>query len=95
MELPDITQAIALGGKTGQLVVALPSGRAPCSRPRTGRAREFFGLIGENGLRGRCWWRRTASANGNFAFNSARGGGGQRREDDSPGSQAALAERRR
>src|SRR5215470_7094831 len=48
MELPDITQAIALGGKTGQLVVTLPSGRGAMffDRGRVVHA-EFFGLIGE------------------------------------------------
>src|SRR5262245_5467056 len=48
MELPDITQAIALGAKTGQLVVTLSAGRGSVffDRGRIVHA-EFFGLIGE------------------------------------------------
>jgi CheY-like chemotaxis protein len=48
MDLPDITQAIALGNKTGQLMVTLPSGRGVIvfDRGRVVHA-EFFGLIGE------------------------------------------------
>jgi CheY-like chemotaxis protein len=48
MDLPDITQAIALGNKTGQLLVTLSSGRGVIvfDRGRVVHA-EFFGLIGE------------------------------------------------
>jgi len=48
MDLPDITQAIALGHKTGQLLVTLSSGRGVIvfDRGRVVHA-EFFGLIGE------------------------------------------------
>jgi len=94
MELPDITQAIALAAKTGQLVVALPFGAAaPCSSTADGSCTRSSRADRKRPSR-RCWWRRTARQNGNFAFNPLEAGGGQRREDDSPGSQAALAERR-
>jgi CheY-like chemotaxis protein len=48
MDLPDITQAIALGNKTGHLMVTLSSGRGVIvfDRGRVVHA-EFFGLIGE------------------------------------------------
>jgi CheY-like chemotaxis protein len=48
MDLPDITQAIALGNKTGHLMVTLSSGRGAIvfDRGRVVHA-EFFGLIGE------------------------------------------------
>lgn len=48
MDLPDIAQAVALGGKTGELLVTLPSGRGVIvfDHGRVVHA-EFFGLIGE------------------------------------------------
>ena len=48
MDLPDIAQAVALGGKTGELLVTLPSGRGVIvfDHGRIVHA-EFFGLIGE------------------------------------------------
>src|SRR5262249_61639421 len=48
MELPDITQAMALGAKTGQLAVTLPSGDGAVffDRGRVVHA-EFRGLVGE------------------------------------------------
>ena len=69
MELPDITQAIALGGKTGQLVVLLPSGRGAVffDRGRVVHA-EFFGLIGETAFAA-LLVAAHGEANGNFAFN--------------------------
>jgi len=69
MELPDITQAIALGGKTGQLVVTLPSGRGAMffDRGRVVHA-EFFGLIGETAFTA-LLVAAYGKANGNFAFN--------------------------
>ena len=86
MELPDITQAIALGAKTGQLVVTLSSGRGSVffDRGRVVHA-EFFGPPGGGARRGKRELR----------LQSARGGGRQRGEDDPPGPEAALAERRR
>ena len=69
MELPDITQAIALGGKTGQLVVTLPSGRGAVffDRGRVVHA-EFFGLIGETAFAA-LLIAAHGEATGNFAFN--------------------------
>jgi CheY-like chemotaxis protein len=69
MELPDITQAIALGAKTGQLVVTLPSGRGSVffDRGRVVHA-EFFGLIGETAFAALLVVAH-GDANGNFAFN--------------------------
>ncbi len=48
MDLPDLSQAIALGGKTGVLLLALPSGQGVIvfDRGRVVHA-EFFGLGGE------------------------------------------------
>src|SRR4029077_8590916 len=48
MDLPDIAQAVALGGKTRELLVTLPSGRGVIVFDH-GRVlyAEFFGLIGE------------------------------------------------
>jgi DNA-binding response OmpR family regulator len=48
MDLPDIAQAVALGGKTGELLVTLPSGRGVIvfDHGQVMHA-EFFGLIGE------------------------------------------------
>jgi CheY-like chemotaxis protein len=48
MNLPDIAQAVALGGKTGELLITLPSGRGVIvfDHGRVVHA-EFFGLIGE------------------------------------------------
>jgi len=69
MELPDITQAIALGSKTGQLVVTLPSGRGALffDRGRVVHA-EFFGLIGETAFAA-LLVAAHGEANGSFAFN--------------------------
>ena len=69
MELPDITQAIALGGKTGQLVVTLSSGRGSVFFDR-GRVvhSEFFGLIGETAFQA-LLVSAHGEANGSFAFN--------------------------
>jgi len=78
MELPDITQAIALGGKTGQLVVSLSSGRGSVffDHGRIVHA-EFFGLIGETAFQA-LLVAAHGEANGSFAFNpletSAAGG---------------------
>lgn len=48
MDLPDIAQAVALGGKTGELLITLPSGRGAIvfDHGQVVHA-EFFGLIGE------------------------------------------------
>ena len=48
MDLPDIVQAVALGGKTGELLITLPSGRGVIvfDHGQVVHA-EFFGLIGE------------------------------------------------
>jgi CheY-like chemotaxis protein len=69
MELPDITQAIALGSKTGQLVVTLPSGRGAVffDRGKVVHA-EFFGLIGETAFAA-LLVAAHGEASGNFAFN--------------------------
>ena len=69
MELPDITQAIALGGKTGQLVVTLSAGRGSVFFDR-GRVvhSEFFGLIGETAFQA-LLIAAHGEANGSFAFN--------------------------
>lgn len=69
MELPDITQAIALGGKTGQLVVTLSAGRGSVffDRGRVVHA-EFFGLIGETAFQ-TLLIAAHGEANGSFAFN--------------------------
>jgi CheY-like chemotaxis protein len=69
MELPDITQAIALGGKTGQLVVTLSAGRGSLFFDR-GRVvhSEFFGLIGETAFQA-LLVAAHGEANGSFAFN--------------------------
>jgi hypothetical protein len=69
MELPDITQAIALGAKTGQLVVTLSAGRGSVffDRGRVVHA-EFFGLIGETAFAA-LLVAAHGEANGSFAFN--------------------------
>jgi CheY-like chemotaxis protein len=69
MELPDITQAIALGSKTGQLVVTLSAGRGSLffDRGRVVHA-EFFGLIGETAFAA-LLVAAHGEANGSFAFN--------------------------
>ena len=69
MDLPDITQAIALGNKTGQLLVTLPSGRGVIvfDRGRVVHA-EFFGLIGEIAFAALLAVTQ-GEAHGNFAFN--------------------------
>ena len=69
MELPDITQAIALGSKTGQLVVTVPSGRGAVffDRGKVVHA-EFFGLIGETAFAA-LLVAAHGEASGNFAFN--------------------------
>jgi CheY-like chemotaxis protein len=69
MELPDITQAIALGGKTGQLVVTLSAGRGSVffDRGRVVHA-EFFGLIGETAFQA-LLVAAHGEANGSFVFN--------------------------
>jgi CheY-like chemotaxis protein len=69
MELPDITQAIALGIKTGQLVVTLSAGRGSIffDRGRVVHA-EFFGLIGETAFAA-LLVAAHGEANGSFAFN--------------------------
>ena len=69
MELPDITQAIALGAKTGQLVVSLSSGRGSVffDRGQVVHA-EFFGLIGETAFAA-LLVAAYGEANGTFAFN--------------------------
>jgi CheY-like chemotaxis protein len=69
MELPDITQAIALGAKTGQLVVTLSAGRGSVffDRGRVVHA-EFFGLIGETAFAA-LLVAAHGEASGSFAFN--------------------------
>jgi CheY-like chemotaxis protein len=69
MELPDITQAIALGAKTGQLVVTLSAGRGSVffDRGRVVHA-EFFGLIGETAFAA-LLVAAHGEANGGFVFN--------------------------
>jgi CheY-like chemotaxis protein len=69
MELPDITQAIALGVKTGQLVVTLSAGRGSIvfDRGRIVHA-EFFGLIGETAFAA-LLVAAHGEATGNFVFN--------------------------
>lgn len=68
MELPDITQAIALGNKTGRLVVTLPSGRGVVffDHGKVIHA-EFFGLIGETAFAALLVAAHGEVA-GNFAF---------------------------
>ena len=74
MDLPDITQAIALGNKTGQLVVTLPSGRGVIvfDRGRVVHA-EFFGLIGEIAF-ATLLVATQGEAQGNFVFNPLEAG---------------------
>jgi CheY-like chemotaxis protein len=69
MELPDITQAIALGSKTGQLVVTLSAGRGTVffDHGRVVHA-EFFGLIGETAFAA-LLVAAHGEATGSFAFN--------------------------
>jgi len=69
MELPDITQAIALGNKTGQLVVTLSAGRGTVffDHGRVVHA-EFFGLIGETAFAA-LLVAAHGEATGSFAFN--------------------------
>ena len=69
MDLPDITQAIALGHKTGQLLVTLPSGRGVIvfDRGRVVHA-EFFGLIGETAFAALVV-AADGDAHGSFVFN--------------------------
>ena len=72
MDLPDVTQAIALGNKTGQLLVTLPSGRGAIvfDRGRVVHA-EFFGLIGETAFAALLVAAHGAArgeAHGNFVF---------------------------
>ncbi len=78
MELPDVTQAIALGSKTGQLLVTLPSGRGAIvfDRGRVVHA-EFFGLIGETAFAALLVAAHGAArgeAHGNFVFNPLENG---------------------
>jgi CheY-like chemotaxis protein len=69
MDLPDIAQAIALGGKTGQVLVTLPSGRGAIvfDGGRVVHA-EFFGLIGETAFAALLVAAR-GDAHGSFVFN--------------------------
>jgi CheY-like chemotaxis protein len=69
MELPDITQAIALGVKTGQLVVTLSSGHGSIffDRGKVVHA-EFFGLIGETAFAA-LLVAAHGEATGSFVFN--------------------------
>ena len=69
MELPDITRAIALGVKTGQLLVTLSSGRGSVffDRGRVVHA-EFFGLIGETAFAA-LLVAAHGEASGTFVFN--------------------------
>ena len=78
MELPDITQAMALGGKTGELLVTLPSGRGVVvfDHGRVVHA-EFFGLIGETAFAALLVAAHGAvrdDAHGNFVFNPLENG---------------------
>lgn len=78
MELPDITQAMALGGKTGELLVTLPSGRGVVvfDHGRVVHA-EFFGLIGETAFAALLVAAHGAvrdEAHGNFVFNPLENG---------------------
>jgi CheY-like chemotaxis protein len=78
MDLPDITQAIALGGKTGELNVTLPSGRGVIvfDHGRVVHA-EFFGLIGETAFAALLVAAHGAvrdEAHGNFVFNPLENG---------------------
>jgi CheY-like chemotaxis protein len=68
MDLPDISQAIALGGKTGVLILALPSGQGVIvfDRGRVVHA-EFFGLMGETAFAALVMAAHR-EAQGNFAF---------------------------
>jgi len=69
MDLPDIAQAIALGAKTGRLVLGLPSGRGVLifDRGRVVHA-EFFGLTGETAFAALVLAAHE-QAHGSFAFN--------------------------
>jgi len=69
MALPDIAQAIALGHKTGQLLVTLPSGRGVIvfDRGRVVHAK-FFGLIGETAFAALVV-AADGDAHGSFVFN--------------------------
>jgi CheY-like chemotaxis protein len=78
MDLPDIAQAIALGGKTGELLVTLPSGRGVVvfDHGRVVHA-EFFGLIGETAFAALLVAAHGAlrdDAHGNFVFNPIENG---------------------
>jgi CheY-like chemotaxis protein len=88
MDLPDIAQAIALGGKTGELLVTLPSGRGVVvfdqgrvvhvvfDQGRVVHA-EFFGLIGETAFAALLVAAHGAlrdDAHGNFVFNPLENG---------------------
>jgi CheY-like chemotaxis protein len=74
MDLPDITQAIALGNKTGHLMVTLSSGRGVIvfDRGRVVHA-EFFGLIGEIAFVALLAVTQ-GEGHGNFAFNPSEPG---------------------
>jgi len=69
MELPDITQAMALGAKTGQLAVTLPSGSGAIffDRGRVVHA-EFLGQVGEPAFAALVVAAH-GKANGTFVFN--------------------------
>jgi len=69
MELPDITQAMALGAKTGQLAVTLPSGGGAVffDRGRVVHA-EFLGQVGEPAFAALVVAAH-GKANGTFVFN--------------------------
>jgi CheY-like chemotaxis protein len=78
MDLPDITQAIAVGGKTGELLVTLPSGRGVVvfDHGRVVHA-EFFGLIGETAFAALLVAAHGAvrdEAHGNFVFHPLENG---------------------
>jgi len=78
MDLPDITQAIALGGKTGELLVTLPSGRGAVVFDHGCVVHaEFFGLIGETAFAALLVAAHGAvrdEAHGNFVFNPLENG---------------------
>jgi CheY-like chemotaxis protein len=78
MDLPDIAQAVALGSKTGELLVTLPSGRGVIvfDHGQVVHA-EFFGLIGETAFAALLVAAHGAvrdEAHGNFIFNPLENG---------------------
>lgn len=78
MDLPDIVQAVALGGKTGELLITLSSGRGVIvfDHGQVVHA-EFFGLIGETAfgtLLAAAHGGTRSEAHGSFVFHQLENG---------------------